>query len=86
MKFPSSSLRQLGSYRLPTHRRGTHKKIISMIPSCFKIENLAIRVKMSTLEGKGLIYFLYLRINIFDQNNFKWSINLVKNEEKNTYY
>ena len=43
----------IGSYRLPTHRKFIIENL-SMIPSYFEIENLAIRLRMDKLGGKGL--------------------------------
>ena len=38
----------IGSFRLPTHRRGAHRKFVSMIPSLFKIKILALRRTYNT--------------------------------------
>ena len=43
----------IGSFRLPTHSRDAHRNFF-MIPSYFRIENMAIRAILCALGSKGL--------------------------------
>ena len=52
--------RDIGSFRLLTHSRDAHRKFFFMIPSYFRIEILALKIRalLCALGSKGLYKFV----------------------------